>query len=461
MKGEGLESKTPDVTIVGAGLVGSLLAILLSKRGMSVTVFDKRPDMRRVDISAGKSINLALAERGIAGLELAGVYERIKPQLVPMRGRMLHHEDGSLEYLPYGWRPAEHSYSVSRGALNKVLLTAAEQQGVQFVFGVSCQDIDFARKSLTFGESDRRLTVPYQRLVGADGSGSAIRAAVASATHGQDHTQMLDHGYKELSIPAGEGGRYQIEREALHIWPRGGFMLIALPNSDGSFTVTLFLQNQGEAGFASLKTHQSVQQFFSQHFADACPLMPGLADEFLSNPTGVLGTVTCWPWTKPPDVLLIGDAAHAIVPFHGQGMNCGFEDCVELLTRLDECQDWNLAAETFAQRRKPDADAIAEMALENYVIMRDSVRDPKFHLRKQLEFELERRHPDRFVPRYSMVMFHRIPYALALSRGRTQSKLLDELMAHADELDDIDFSQAEHLVTSRLTPLKVDQTRVR
>ncbi len=474
-------SKTSDVTIVGAGLVGSLLAILLAKRGLSITVYDKRPDMRRTDISAGKSINLALAERGIAALKKAGVFESVETQLVPMRGRMLHQPDGQVEFQPYGWRPEEQIYSVSRGGLNKLLMTAAEQcANVRIEFELPCETVDFEDKTLALGEGKKPEVIRYEKLIGADGAGSAVRAAISAATSGEDRTEFLDHGYKELSIPAGEGGAFQIQREALHIWPRGGFMLIALPNSDGSFTLTLFLPNESEPGhaqkrgltlsgqgqftgestcppkgqtpfmtmpsFAALQNDQDVANFFEQQFPDAVRLLPNLSEEFRSNPTGILGTVRCWPWTHGPDVLLIGDAAHAIVPFHGQGMNCGFEDCAALIDQLDQCNDWGLAVEQFAKRRKPNADAIAQMALENYITMRDSVRDPKFQLRKQLEFELERRFPDRFIPRYSMVMFHHMPYSEALQRGQVQDELLKTLMADANDLNDVDFERAARMV---------------
>jgi kynurenine 3-monooxygenase len=406
-------------------------------------------------MSAGRSINLALAERGIHALKLAGVFEEIQPELVPMRGRMLHALDGSLELQPYGSRENEVIYSVSRAGLNQCLITAAEtHQPVNFTFDAPCESIDLSSGQLTLHTPGGGETVPFEVLIGTDGAGSVVRSAVMAATDGNCSSDFLDHGYKELCIPAGPDGSWQIDGRALHIWPRGGYMLIALPNTDGSFTLTLFLANEGDPSFHALQDPQAARAFFAAQFPDALALIPDLEADFRDNPTGLLGTVRCWPWHIHGDAhaaLLVGDAAHAIVPFHGQGMNAGFEDCVVLCECLDHCGDntlsgWKDAMLEFAQRRKPDADAIAEMALDNYIVMRDSVRDPKFHLRKQLEFELERRFPERFIPRYSMVMFHRMPYSAALQRGRVQADLLDELLQDVDVIDAVDFEHAALLI---------------
>jgi kynurenine 3-monooxygenase len=447
------------ITIIGAGLVGSLLSLLLSKRGHRVRVFEKRGDMRRQKMSAGRSINLALAERGIHALRQAGLMDRIKPLMIPMRGRMLHEPDGSIEFSPYGQREHEVIYSVSRGELNKELMTAAEAAGVEIFFDRDCVSIDLSTKTInwTNGHSGDSGNENYDLVIGADGAGSELREAITRATGGEAKSEMLDHDYKELSIPAAADGTHQIEREALHIWPRGGFMLIALPNIDGSFTVTLFLPETGASGFSSLDSQERVTGFFQQQFPDALPLLPELTEDFFANPTGELGTVRCYPWSYEDSALILGDAAHAIVPFHGQGMNAGFEDCsvlIDLLNTYDH--DWSRVLDVFEQYRKPDAEAIADMALENYVVMRDSVSDPKFQLKKALGFEMERRYPKRFVPRYSMVMFHRVPYSVAQQRGRVQDTILSEAITGCNSMDDVNVDGAAEQVVARLEELEMD-----
>ncbi len=377
----------------------------------------------------------------------------VEPELVPMRGRTLHNRDGSLEFWPYGQREHEVIYSVSRGELNKVMMTMAEASNlarIQFDRGVSAVDIQNHRLTVRAPDGTER-TESYEVLIGADGAGSPVRNAVVEQSGGQATSDMLDHSYKELCIPPAEGGGYRLDNfESLHIWPRGGFMLIALPNRDGSFTVTLFLANQGDPSFTSLSDADRVRALFEREFPDTRELIPDVAHEFFSNPTGALGTVRCWPW-HVGDVTLIGDACHAIVPFHGQGMNAGFEDCLVLMECLDATDDdWPAAMRQFQQKRKPNADAIAQMALENYVIMRDRVSDPRFQLKKELGFELERRFPDRFIPRYSMVMFHRIPYAEALRRGQIEEDIMDQLIGSATLLEDVDLASAASLIEKRL-----------
>ena len=445
------------IVISGAGLVGSLLATLLTQRGYRVTVLEKRPDLRRHAISAGRSINLALAERGIHGLRLAGLFDEVARQLIPMRGRMIHEHDGSLEFLSYGQRPHEVIYSVSRGGLNAILLDALEQDPEsKLEFQSEVVDVDFQRRTVEVQDQvrDFRRTLAFDYYIAADGGGSLGRRLITTRLGGEDRSELLDHDYKELHLAPGPTGQFQIEREALHIWPRGGFMLIALPNLDGSFTVTLFLPKRGERSFEQLQTPPAVHQFFREFFPDATALIPDLVEAFFRNPTGELGTVRCWPWVVPGCAMLIGDAAHAIVPFHGQGMNAGFEDCAEFIRLLDAAgHDWERTMLEFQRQRKPNADAIAEMALENYVIMRDSVRDPQFAVKKELGFELERRFPDRFIPRYSMVMFHRIPYQEALTRGRIQEEILSELAHGLEDPQGVDLNRAHELVASRLSTL--------
>jgi kynurenine 3-monooxygenase len=448
--------ETPEITLVGAGLAGSLLAIFLARRGYRVKLLERRVDPRKgaALTSAGRSINLALANRGIAALEEVGVMESVRSELIPMAGRMLHDEEGRLRLIPYGNKPHEVIYSVSRAGLNTLLLDAAESTGrVSIRFGATVSGVDFQNRQVRFlaGEDPEPKTAPYDVLVGTDGSASAVRAAILERAGGRLDEEPLGHGYKELSIPPRAGGEFQMEKNALHIWPRGEYMLIALPNVDGSFTVTLFLPNQGDESFHALTTPEAVHALFERRFADAIPLMPRLAEDFFENPTGHLETIRCEPWSFEDHALVLGDAAHAIVPFHGQGMNAAFEDC----SAFDRClgdpdRPWNDVFAEFERRRRPNTDAIADMALENYVEMRSTVREPKFQLKKDLSFRLEERHPGRFIPRYSMVMFHTIPYAEAKRRGAIQEEILDELTSRAASLDEVDLARADHLIAERL-----------
>jgi kynurenine 3-monooxygenase len=452
-----MPNKLKQVTLIGTGLVGSLLSVILARRGYRIKAYEKRPDLRRVVIPAGRSINLALAERGIHALRLAKVIDQVRPLLIPMRGRMLHDLDGRTEFVPYGQRPHEVIYSVSRQHLNRVLLDAAEATGqVDIRFETACENIDFSKGAITLLDEKRgdRSEDPFDLVMGADGAGSIVRESIVQATNGECSMDPLDHSYKELSIPQDSNGGFQMDRESLHIWPRGGFMLIALPNLDASFTVTLFLPTEGEPGFSQLRDSNAVDHFFRTNFPDAHKLMPNLVSDFFTNPTGALGTVRCWPWSFRNQALIMGDAAHAIVPFHGQGMNSGFEDCGELQRLLDESEDdWSRVCRSFPEQRKAHADAIADMALENYLDMRDYVRHEDFLLRKEIGFALERRVPEHFVPRYSMVMFHRVPYAEARRRGRIQEALLDKILTKADSIETVDMDEAECLVRAALQPI--------
>ncbi len=446
------------VNIIGAGQCGTLLAIMLARRGFGVDVFERHPDPRIIDAEAGRSINLALAARGINALQEAGIFDQIEPLLVPMRGRMVHHENGSTKFLPYGQQIDDQIYSITRVGLNQVLLDIADKLDriklhfQQKAFGYDAPDCTVHVRDLT---DNSLYEVEARPLFAADGAGSVIRRSFdGSDTFGGIET-LLRHGYKELEIPAGPGGEYQLATDALHIWPRGGFMLIALPNPGGDFTLTLFLPIEGEVSFEELSNHQTVETFFETHFPDAAALIPDLAGDFLQRPLGVLGTIRCRHWHDRGNVLLIGDAAHAIVPFHGQGMNLAFEDCVRLEKIVrDHGDDWPNVFARFESEQLANANAIADMALDNYIEMRDTVRDPKFALRKELAFELERVLPDYFIPRYSMVMFHaNVPYLVAQQRGEVQKALLEEFTANVDSIDEVDLDQATAAVVARLEPI--------
>ncbi|MEO1573355.1 MAG: NAD(P)/FAD-dependent oxidoreductase [Pseudomonadota bacterium] len=444
-------------TILGAGLAGSLSAIYLARRGASVTLYERRPDPRATHNDAGRSINLALANRGIRALQGVGLYKEIDALTIPMRGRMLHEVGQTPVLQPYGKDDSEVIYSISRAGLNALLLNQAEAHGVDIRFNHRTEAIDLATGEVALTDSDGQMIRTDGRpVIAADGGGSVVRRTLAKTPGASNSEELSSHGYKELTIPAGADGEFQIDPNALHIWPRGGFMMIALPNLDRSFTVTLFMALEGENSFATLTTADEVRAFFEKWFPSAVPLLPELETEYFENPTGQLGTVRCAPWHASDKAVLIGDAAHAIVPFHGQGMNCAFEDCLELDQCLFELPDLDLEARfaEFERRRRPNANAIADMAIENYIEMRESVRDPYFHLKKTLAFELERRFPGRFVPRYSMVMFHHIPYAEAQRRGVIQQAILDDLLEHHPRelpLLDVDYARAEALIDDRLS----------
>lgn len=423
-----------EVTIIGAGLVGSLLAIYLLKKGYKVSIYERRGDMRKETLSAGRSINLALSDRGINALEEVGIMDEIRKIAIPMHGRKMHNADGTEAYQAYG-KEGQFINSVSRGDLNSKLMDEAEKHGAKIFFNKKCESIDWKQNVIQFMDADCHLSsVNYQLLFGSDGSYSAARL-----THQLQHDRFqyqqfyIDYGYKELHISAGNGGEFLLEKNALHIWPRGKYMMIALPNIDGSFTCTLFFPFDGEPSFTSLDTKEKVQSFFESTFADATRLMPALAETFFANPTGSLVTVKCFPWIRDDKFTLIGDAAHAIVPFFGQGMNAGFEDCSVLNSLMEKHhEDWEKILKEFQQLRKPDADAIADLALTNFVEMRDKVADKKFLLQKKIEAAFSAKHPDKWIPAYSMVTFSpQIRYSEALKRGNRQQAIMDEIMGIA------------------------------
>lgn len=425
------------VTIVGAGLVGSLVSIYLAKRGYKVDIYERRPDMRKATISAGKSINLALSDRGWRGLEGVGIAQEIKKIAIPMYGRFIHHKDGTTAYQPYG-KEKDAIYSVSRGEINMKLMDLAEQQkNVNIHFNERCTSIDRSSLKISFENNNTHKIsdVKTDLIFGADGAFAASRLNMQLQSDRFEYNQhYIEAGYKELIIPPGENGKFLLEKNALHIWPRGSFMMIALPNPDGNFTCTLFLPFEGEKSFNNLKTKEEVSKFFNEEFPDAVPLMPTLLDDFMNNPTSSLVTVKCFPWVFDNKIALIGDAAHAIVPFYGQGMNCGFEDCVVLNDLIDKYKEnWDLILPEYQNLRKPDGDAIADLAIANFVEMRDKTADPKFLLQKKIEARFSEKHPEKWIPLYSMVTYSpHIRYSTALTEGAKQQAIMDKIMAMPD-----------------------------
>ena len=446
------------VRIIGAGPTGALLAILLQRRGFPVELYESRADTGQGPGTSGRSINLALADRGIHALQAAGVFAELAVAMLPMRGRLIHSQDGSTSLQLYGQRPHEVIYSVSRHQLNRLLLeAAARQSAVSVHFEHRFENADFHAGTAQFRDlrRNRLLEVPMQPMLATDGAGSLMRRRMRDVKIIEAHETDLEHGYKELSIPPDAGGNSPLARDALHIWPRGNHMLIALPNTDGSFTATLFLPGRGPVSFASISEPAEIERFLSESFPDARELMPNCVAEFQNHPVGFLGSIDASPWHYRGMTALIGDAAHAMVPFHGQGMNCCFEDCLEFDAGVDRHSSWDSLFAEFGAVRKPNTDAITAMALENYAEMRERVADAKFQLQQALSLELERRHPRRFIPRYSMVMFHHeIPYRTALLRGAVQAEILDGLTAHGvRSLADVDFERADREITARLEPL--------
>jgi kynurenine 3-monooxygenase len=446
------------ITLVGAGLTGPLLALELVKRGFLVEIHERRADMRQVQVSAGRSINLALSVRGIHALTQAGLWKDMQKIVIPMKGRMMHSATSEITFQPYGRDESEVINSISRADLNIALMNAAEERGVKFYFQKRCSGIDLKSGVLELHDekTGEKQSVAADVVIGCDGSASAIRGEMLRHSRFNFSQQYLDYGYKELTIPAARSGKQALETNALHIWPRGNYMLIALPNVDGTFACILFLPFEGKDSFEKLLTRATVLEFFQSQFPDARSLMPDLVDNFFANPVGSMVTIRCSPWSFEGKVLLMGDAAHAIVPFFGQGINCGFEDCTVLMKLLDQHgADWNKVFNEFERARKENTDAIADLAIENFVEMRDRVGDPRFLFRKKVEFALQEQYPQRFVPKYSMVTFLRVPYATALKRGQVQDRMLTELCEHIDRIEDLDWKKAERLVDSELSPLEL------
>jgi kynurenine 3-monooxygenase len=423
--------KKNEITILGAGLIGSLMAIYLKRQGLDVSLYDKRPDKRKTPYSeAGRSINMALSDRGWKSLEQVGLKEKVLPLAIPMYGRRVHDEHGNTTLIPYG-KANQAIYSISRGKFNQLLVEEAERLGATIHFDHKCQEVDFIENTITFETSEGKVQLNPQVIIGADGAYSSLRMSMQKQVRFNYRQEFIPHGYKELTIPATAEGEFAMDPNALHIWPRGKFMLIALPNPDKSFTCTLFLPFAGsKVCFEKIQDEKDLESVFKSYFDDAYKLMPDLKKEFFKNPTAALINIECYPWVQG-NSLLLGDASHAMVPFYGQGMNCGFEDCYILNGLIEKLgtNTWDLVFEKFQKKRKPDTDAICQLAMENFKEMRDAVGDPKFVLRKRIEAKLHELYPDEWIPLYTMVTFSDMPYAEAYTQGKLQEVIMDKVMA--------------------------------
>ena len=436
--------------MIGAGLTGPLLATYLAQQGYSVEIFERRPDMRKESISAGRSINLALSARGNHALKEVGLYDKIKPNTIPMKGRMIHDLNGNTHLQPYGQKENEVIFSVSRAQLNMDLMTLAEETGkVTIRFNHQLLSADLEQNKLLFQLSNslEEIELPFNRVIGCDGSASILRKSIVEKANIQYVKKPLGHGYKELTIPPLKSGKFRIEPNALHIWPRGNHMLIALPNNDCSFTCTLFFPMTGATSFETVKTEKDILDLFQSQFHDAIKLIPNLVEDFQKNSTGDLASVYCKPWHLGDKALLIGDAAHAVVPFFGQGMNASFQDCSTLAKLMGQNKnDWKTIFNTFSSVQVENGHAIADMAIENYLEMRDHVNDTEYKKRRNVELKLERMFPGQFIPRYSMVSFHQIPYAEVYERGEKQFKIISDVLKADPSGQSIDKGMVEKML---------------
>ncbi len=438
---------------MGAGLVGSLLSLYLAKHGHKVDVYERRPDMRKTIIDGGRSINLALSERGWRALRGIGIEEEVRKVAIPMHGRMMHDEQGNLTFQPYG-KEGQSIYSVSRGGLNAALMNLSEpNELITYHFSQQALDVNLRANEVQLRntETEEIETITPDLIFGADGAFSVVRSAMVKTERFNYEQSYLEYGYKELTIPAGPDNSWLLEKNALHIWPRGNYMMIALPNIDGSFTCTLFFPYEGERSFAAIKTDTELLNFFLEVFPDAVPLMPNLAEDYFSNPIGSLVTIKCFPWSHDGKSLLIGDASHAVVPFYGQGMNAGFEDITVLDQMLENFDgDWTSLFKAFERSRKPNADAIADLAVMNFIEMRDKVADPRFLLRKKIESKISEQYPDKWVPLYSMVTFYDFPYSYALETGQNQDSIMKKVMKHIQSIEDYNKPEVQQLLEEQL-----------
>ena len=438
---------TKKVTIVGAGLVGSLWALLMRQRGFEVDVFEKRNDMRLSKEEVGRSINLVVTSRGVHALEKAGLLEKALNLVVPVYGRMIHPKSGELAYQAYG-KDNERNLSISRSSLNRFLIEEADKAGARFHFEHPLEDIDFDAKVMNFANGKK---ADYDLLFGADGAGSLVRKNLVKhfPQTFKEVTEWLPVSYKELFLPAPNN----LDKEALHIWARGSHMMMALANLDGSFTMTLYLPKVGPVSFEKIKTRSDIEALFKNEFPDAVPLMPGYVDDFENNPTGGLGTVRSSKWVLGDSVALMGDAAHAIVPFFGQGMNSGFEDCTTFLKIIDQKNgNWSESMSEYEKVQRPNANAIADMAIENWYEMSEKVADPRFQLRKKVEATLEKSFPQLYKSRYGMVTYTLIPYSVVQQAGVLQNQILEDLMGEMKVVDELSLEKAESLLKKIYEP---------
>ena len=427
-------------TVVGAGLVGSLWAVYLSKAGYKVKIFERRDDIRKAEISAGKSINLALSTRGWKALDTVGIGDEIRKIAIPMTGRIMHDMEGNLTYQPYG-KEGQAIYSVSRGGVNAKMMDIAEEHGgAEIFYNQKCIGADLDKGIVYLENTKTGEKSEYQSDVvfATDGAFSAVRYNAFQKLDRFNFSQnYIADGYREILLPANEDGSYKLDKNALHIWPRGRFMLIALANEDGSFTCTLFMPYEGENSFETLTSKEAVDSFFKNTFPDFYTMMPNIAEAWEDHPLSSLAIVRCYPWTHGKTALM-GDAAHATVPFYGQGMNCGFEDCSvmwELMQKHNE--DWDKVFEEYQQLRKPDGDGVQDLSLHNYYVMRDYVGDPQFLLQKKIEAHFSAKHPDKWLPLYSQVTFSHIRYSEAWQKGQEQDAIMKEIMTQFDNITDV------------------------
>ncbi len=439
------------IAIVGSGLVGSLLGIYLRKAGHTVHIYDRSPDIRTIQFS-GRSINLAMSHRGWKALDGVGVGEAVRTIAIPMDKRAIHLKD-KLNFQNYG-KEGESIYSISRGTLNRKMIDLAEAAGAEFFFDQKIWDVTLAEATLHIGESERGewKDVKYDMVFGADGAFSRIRHRMQRQSMFNYSQEFLQTGYKELNIPANADGSHKLDKFSFHIWPRGEYMLIALPNLDGSFTCTLFMPFEGGNSFAALNDRQKVEDFFEKNFPDSIDVIPKLAEDFFKNPTSTLVTMKCYPWTFEDKVALIGDACHAIVPFYGQGMNAGFEDITVLYELIEKHgDDWKTIFEQYQDSRKPNADAIAELSYRNFMEMSSKTADDKFLLAKKIEKRFSEKHPDKWLPLYSRVTFSHRPYSEALAIGDKQKSIMDQIMLIPDIEKIWDSQEVENKILALLS----------
>ncbi len=422
--------QTPkNIAIIGSGLVGSLLALYLKKLGHTITVFDRRPDIRNVQFS-GRSINLAMSNRGWNALQAVGIEDQIKTIAIPLDKRAMHVVGQEQYFQPYG-KEGEAIWSISRGVLNRKMIDLAEIAGVAFRFEEKVWDINLPEAKIYTGNSEKGKWEEYQydMVFGCDGAFSRVRHKMQRRSRFDYSQDFIDVGYKELRIPPNEDGSHKLDKHSFHIWPRGKFMLIAMPNIDGSFTCTLFMPFEGEISFEKLQTIAQAKTFFSKHFPNVMQVMDDLLEDFFNNPTSAMVTMKCHPWTYWDKVALVGDSAHAVVPFYGQGMNAGFEDIFvlnEIIAKLGD--DWEGIFREYQRMRKPNADAIAELSYRNFVEMSSKTADPRFLLQKKIEKRFATKYPDKWIPVYSRVTFSARPYTEALAIGDAQEAIMQQIM---------------------------------